>query len=533
MHPENYSSFVTAKTAREILKVSDETLRRWADQSQIKTVRTPGNHRLYDVKGYLAEKQADANQAEVDTPINGYYNFSDSSMAEFIGLSTQYNDSFGIDKIAYTNTFDPLSAHDNYLQISSVFMLKPTVIKQIHQPFTIDYFVPLNFCDAIKNFSLLGPIADLTKIEICILTKKETKEKSSILFLPQELELTSKVSKTPKFSSIYDVETGQFSYEVVETLDQATLDIHKTLFGWSKSFTLPTFLTRCKSLILSGSLYSRIFVRLCVNPHSKNTSILSCFDEKGTFIPSLAIDISDYRQDIFSLGVQSYYLSNPIRAVVAKQPFAKAVECFSFLTSQPLDKTDVNKVMLPKCRNTPDFDEWKMYAITALFVSVYNKTQKRFEVSSIESCSLVFDGFVYRSYTRENFNLLLHTQQLICPESNVSSGQPQPHFIFPFASELLKTNVDLPFMGSGHINLCNISDACFYIEFHDKTISCSSDEYEVFVNCTKIQKLSFKEGKIDVKVGPKSQDGLALTSLKPQNTDLGYSRSISVSIPRK
>ena len=174
-----------------------------------------------------------------------------------------------------------------------------------------------------------------------------------------------------------------------------------------------------------------------------------------------------------------------------------------------------------------------MYAITALFVSVYNKTQKRFEVSSIESCSLVFDGFVYRSYTRENFNLLLHTQQLICPESNVSSGQPQPHFIFPFASELLKTNGDLPFMGSGHINLCNISDACFYIEFHDKTISCSSDEYEVFVNCTKIQKLSFKEGKIDVKVGPKSQDGLALTSLKPQNTELGYSRSISVSIPRK
>ena len=99
---------------------------------------------------------------------------------------------------------------------------------------------------------------------------------------------------------------------------------------------------------------------------------------------------------------------------------------------------------------------------------------------------------VYRSYTLDNTNLLHHTQ-LSCTKVSTTA---QPHFIFPFASNLLQS----PFKASGHANLCNLANVYLYIEFHDKTITSSSDEYEVIVNCTKIQKLSYNQGRINVKI---------------------------------
>jgi predicted site-specific integrase-resolvase len=52
----NYnSSFLTSKNAMEILGVSIVTLRKWAKDGTINTIRTSGNHRLYDVKSYLRE----------------------------------------------------------------------------------------------------------------------------------------------------------------------------------------------------------------------------------------------------------------------------------------------------------------------------------------------------------------------------------------------------------------------------------------------------------------------------------------------
>lgn len=49
------SSFLTSKKAMEILGVSIVTLRKWAKDGTINTIRTSGNHRLYDVKSYLRE----------------------------------------------------------------------------------------------------------------------------------------------------------------------------------------------------------------------------------------------------------------------------------------------------------------------------------------------------------------------------------------------------------------------------------------------------------------------------------------------
>ena len=51
----NNSSFLTSKNAMEILGVSIVTLRKWSKDGTINTIRTSGNHRLYDVKSYLRE----------------------------------------------------------------------------------------------------------------------------------------------------------------------------------------------------------------------------------------------------------------------------------------------------------------------------------------------------------------------------------------------------------------------------------------------------------------------------------------------
>jgi predicted site-specific integrase-resolvase len=46
--------YVSGKKAKEMLGISDATLRRWDEQQNIKTIRMPGGKRLYNVKEFLA-----------------------------------------------------------------------------------------------------------------------------------------------------------------------------------------------------------------------------------------------------------------------------------------------------------------------------------------------------------------------------------------------------------------------------------------------------------------------------------------------
>jgi len=48
--------FVTTREAREKLGVADITLRRWADNNLIPSIRSPGGHRLYSVDKFLNAK---------------------------------------------------------------------------------------------------------------------------------------------------------------------------------------------------------------------------------------------------------------------------------------------------------------------------------------------------------------------------------------------------------------------------------------------------------------------------------------------
>ena len=52
--------YITSRAAKKVLQVSECTLRRWADNGLIPSIRTPTGHRLYDVKRYLATELDDS-----------------------------------------------------------------------------------------------------------------------------------------------------------------------------------------------------------------------------------------------------------------------------------------------------------------------------------------------------------------------------------------------------------------------------------------------------------------------------------------
>jgi predicted site-specific integrase-resolvase len=68
------SSFLTSKKAMEILGVSIVTLRKWSKDKTINTIRTSGNHRLYDVKSYLREYNLEKDKSVIKNDIENNNN---------------------------------------------------------------------------------------------------------------------------------------------------------------------------------------------------------------------------------------------------------------------------------------------------------------------------------------------------------------------------------------------------------------------------------------------------------------------------
>lgn len=57
--------FSTTKEARKQLQVSEASLRRWADQGLIPSIRTPGGQRLYDVEQFISDRGNQATNSEI------------------------------------------------------------------------------------------------------------------------------------------------------------------------------------------------------------------------------------------------------------------------------------------------------------------------------------------------------------------------------------------------------------------------------------------------------------------------------------
>jgi predicted site-specific integrase-resolvase len=64
MDNKKEKQYVTTKKAKEILGVHVQTLYNWEKKGKIKTMRTPGGHRLYNVNEYL-EKYTDKTNDEI------------------------------------------------------------------------------------------------------------------------------------------------------------------------------------------------------------------------------------------------------------------------------------------------------------------------------------------------------------------------------------------------------------------------------------------------------------------------------------
>ncbi len=62
---ENKASFVPLRVAKKVLKVNECTLRKWADEGIIHSIRTPKGTRLYNIDKYI--KNSETGSEETDT----------------------------------------------------------------------------------------------------------------------------------------------------------------------------------------------------------------------------------------------------------------------------------------------------------------------------------------------------------------------------------------------------------------------------------------------------------------------------------
>lgn len=65
-------TYVTPKKAREILGVSEKTLRNWESEGKITAIRTPNGHRRYNVQTYLVNKGEDTRTTILYARVSSY-----------------------------------------------------------------------------------------------------------------------------------------------------------------------------------------------------------------------------------------------------------------------------------------------------------------------------------------------------------------------------------------------------------------------------------------------------------------------------
>lgn len=53
------NKYVTGKEASRILGIHQRTLYQWEEKHKINVIRTPGGHRLYDIRRFLNEQICD------------------------------------------------------------------------------------------------------------------------------------------------------------------------------------------------------------------------------------------------------------------------------------------------------------------------------------------------------------------------------------------------------------------------------------------------------------------------------------------
>lgn len=58
----NETKFITTRKAKEVINVKEDTLRKWADNGIIPSIRTPTGQRLYDISKFIKSQQTEETQ---------------------------------------------------------------------------------------------------------------------------------------------------------------------------------------------------------------------------------------------------------------------------------------------------------------------------------------------------------------------------------------------------------------------------------------------------------------------------------------
>ncbi len=161
----------------------------------------------------------------------------------------------------------------------------------------------------------------------------------------------------------------------------------------------------------------------------------------------------------------------------AKQSYNFTVECFETIKTQDIDNKECNSILLS------DINHFDCYGITAIFISIFNKTKNDFELSALSHCSIIVDDHVYLVLDQQK---IAHYQMLAC--NNL--GQ---HIIIPFSSNILQVDYKQRF--TGYFNMTHINKPICIIEIKQD----HADEYEVRIRCSKLVNLVWDQGYCTIK----------------------------------
>jgi hypothetical protein len=429
--PPNY---VPARVAREILNVPDETLRRWATSGKIQYKRTPGNHRLYNINSLTCSSTTTTNdeqQPEEDMKQdNNQDDCREESSFDLYWPEFAVLQSNRLRPVMVDNTWTPWKGVN--LHSVAIRRLEPFLIQTCDLD-TTSVFIISGLLDGINNLSFVGPLDKVEKIELLLVTFQPPPKK-----YPFDV-----MGVKPTYEEPFVVK----SIRVFDELDRHILHIHKQLFtfdGNEDSCVLPFFFSRRSTPMpyLKSNVRFAVRVKLLDDSVKDEISVVC----QGTMVPN------DVRVRLYAPCTYRY-----------------TMETFHSWFCGTLDTTECHKITLPLSflRDT----------VTAVFVSIFNKTKQCYELSALSHIVLASQDYTLASLDQAGVqhNALLFGHN----KSNKSD-----HVILPFSRNILKKDDDTGRF-SEYVNLYGFRDVCLLVE----CVSGLTDEYEIQIACTRLSQI--------------------------------------------
>ena len=168
------------------------------------------------------------------------------------------------------------------------------------------------------------------------------------------------------------------------------------------------------------------------------------------------------------VACQMILITNQARHAIvnAREPYGMVFETTHTLLRQSMDPMECNRIDLK--------EDMHCNHVTALFVSIYNKTKGRYEVEACEHFSLVLNHIVLVSLDQLD---IAHNQMI------ATDGSIGQHIIIPFSPKFNKYKQDVKC--NSYININKCPDPHILIDMNRKHI-VDGDAYEVQISCSNL-----------------------------------------------